>query len=68
MIELKILHTSLETTIADGLEQLLAYMDRCAAHEGHLAVFDRTPTKTWEDKVFHRQEQRQGHILDVWGM
>ena len=41
VIECKVLHGSLERTIAEGLEQTAAYMDRCAAQEGHLVIIDR---------------------------
>ena len=40
----------------DGLERTAAYMDHCAAQEGHLVIFDRRAGK-WEDKVFHRTER-----------
>ena len=68
VIELKVLHKNLEQTITTGLEQTWAYMDRCAASAGHLVIFDRTPGKPWEEKVFHRQEQVRGHSIHVWGM
>jgi hypothetical protein len=31
-------------------------------------IFDRTPGKPWEQKLFHRQEHVQGHSIHVWGM
>ncbi|MYF51433.1 MAG: hypothetical protein F4220_14970 [Gammaproteobacteria bacterium] len=68
MIECKVLHGSLERTTSDGVEQTLAYMDRCAAHEGHLVVFDRTPDKPWDDKVFQCDESAGGRTVHVWGM
>jgi hypothetical protein len=68
VIELKLLHKSLEQTITTGLEQTWAYMDRCAASEGHLVIFDRTPGKPWEDKMFHRHEHVREHSIHVWGM
>ena len=51
----------------DGLEQTAAYMDRCAAQEGHLVIFDRRAGK-WEDKVFHRTERVGKGDMHVWGM
>ena len=39
--ECKILHKTLDQTIAEGLEQTAAYMDRCDAEAGHLVIFDR---------------------------
>ena len=69
VIECKVLHGSPERTIAEGLEQTAAYMDRCAAEEGHLVVVDRTEGKRWAGKVFHRRmTSRDGTAIDVWGM
>ena len=69
VIECKVLHKSLEQTIAEGLEQTAAYMDRCAASAGHLVIFDRRDGRLWDDKVFHdRRVSNQGVEIDVWGM
>ena len=69
VIECKILHKSLEQTIADGLEQTSEYMDRCAAEAGHLVIFDRREGERWEDKIFHfRRTSISGVEIDVWGM
>ncbi|MXX39308.1 MAG: ATP-binding protein [Gemmatimonadetes bacterium] len=69
VIECKVLHKSLEQTIAEGLEQTAAYMDRCAASAGHLVIFDRRKDRQWDDKVFHeRRVSNQGVEIDVWGM
>ena len=68
VIELKVLHRSLSQTLQSGLEQTWQYMDRCAASEGHLVVFDRTPNKSWEEKLFQRRETVHGHSIGVWGM
>jgi hypothetical protein len=68
VIELKVLHKSLAQTLTTGLQQTWEYLDRCAAEEGHLVIFDRTPGKVWEEKLFQRQETVQGKIVRVWGM
>ncbi|ETW98272.1 AAA-like domain-containing protein [Candidatus Entotheonella palauensis] len=68
VIELKILYKNLEQTIEAGLEQTWAYMDRCATADGHLVIFDRTPGKPWEDKIFQRQGTFRGHVIEIWGM
>jgi hypothetical protein len=70
VLELKIVHGGLETTIAEGLEQTRAYMDRCAADEleGHLILFDRDPAKPWADKIFRREATCRGTPITVWGM
>jgi len=68
VIEFKVLHKSLEQTLAAGLQQTWEYMDRCATDEGHLVIFDRTPGKSWEEKIYRRQEQVHGKTVTVWGM
>ena len=69
VIECKILHKSLEQTIADGLKQTAEYMDRCDAEAGHLVIFDRREDRRWEDKIFHsRRASASGVEIDIWGM
>ena len=68
VIECKVLHRGLERTLREGLEQTRAYMDRCAAAEGHLVLFDRTEGKSWDDKVYRREETEGGASVVVWGM
>ena len=67
MVECKLLYKSLEQTVSEGLEQTRAYMDRCAADEGHLVVFDRTAGVSWEDKIFRRDDTAEPRVT-VWGM
>lgn len=67
VLELKILHKGLDSTLATGLQQIGEYQDRSAAEEGHLIIFDRS-AKPWENKLFHRQERVRGHAIEVWGM
>ena len=68
VVECKVLHGSLERTIAQGLEQTRAYMDRCSAREGHLVIFDRTAGAAWDDKVFRRERVDADPDVTVWGM
>ena len=68
VIELKVVHGSLERTLADGLAQTSEYMDRCGADQGHLVIFDRDPRKPWEQKIFRRNEAHGGRAIAVWGM
>ena len=68
VIECKVLHRGPERTLREGLEQTRAYMDRCAAAEGHLVLFDRTEGKSWDDKVYRREETEGGAPVAVWGM
>lgn len=45
------------------------YMDHCGAESGHLVVFDRLPSRTWEEKIFRREESAGGDApVTVWGM
>ena len=68
VIECKVLRRGLERTLREGLEQTRAYMDRCATAEGHLVLFDRSEGKSWDDKVYRREETEGGAPVEVWGM
>ncbi|MEW6379429.1 MAG: ATP-binding protein [bacterium] len=68
VIELKILHKSLDNTIEQGLKQIMEYMDRCTADQGHLVIFDRSEGKKWEEKIFRRKEKYQNKSIAIWGM
>ncbi len=67
-VECKLRRKSLERTIAEGIEQLGGYMRRCGAAEGHLVVFDRSEKRSWDQKVFRREESVDGRKVTVWGM
>ena len=68
VIECKVLHKSLDRTVREGVEQTAGYMDRCAAQAGHLVVFDRSPDRQWDEKIFRREESADGRTVIVWGM
>ena len=68
VVECKILRGSLDATIREGLEQTLAYMDKCNAESGHLVIFDRDESKPWEEKIFRREESLGGRAVTVWGV
>jgi hypothetical protein len=38
------------------------------AEEAHLVIFDRTPGRSWEEKIFRREEVFAGRPITVWGM
>ena len=67
MIERKILRGRLDKTLEKSLPQTAGYMDRCAAAEGHLVIFDRSK-KLWKEKVYRRIEEFDGTPIKVWGM
>ena len=59
----------LERTVAEGVEQTAAYMDRCDAEAGHLVVFDRNEERSWDEKVFRdSRTANRGVEITVWGM
>ena len=69
VLELKILRGDLEKTIEKGLEQTAAYMDLCGSvDEGHFIVFDRSGSKTWDERIWHENRQYLGRTITVWGM
>jgi hypothetical protein len=69
VLELKIKRNSLEKTIEDGLRQTWEYMDRAGTvDEGHFIIFDRTPGKPWDEKIWHKECQYNDQKIMVWGM
>ncbi|MCS6997392.1 MAG: ATP-binding protein, partial [Casimicrobiaceae bacterium] len=68
VLELKLLHKSLEHTLNEGLPQTAAYADACAAEEAHLILFDRRPEQTWDHKIWQQTLTHQGRNITVWGM
>ena len=71
VVECKVRHArrGLERTVAEGVEQTVAYMDRCGAEAGHLVVFDRDERRSWDEKVFQRRRRAEsGAEIAVWGM
>jgi hypothetical protein len=68
VLEMKVIQRSLDTTLAQGLQQTAEYMDRCAASEGHLILFDRNSEKMWEQKIFRREASEGSKAITVWGM
>ena len=68
VVELKIRYGKLDTTIREALKQTWEYMDKCGTSSGHIIIFDRSPTRSWDEKIFRREEFYQGHSITVWGM
>jgi len=71
VLELKVLrptgHRGLDATLAEGLEQTADYADRCRADEAHLILFDRRPGRSWEERIWRREERRGERVIQVWG-
>ena len=68
VIECKLIRGSREHTIREALGQISTYMDACDANEGHLALFDRDPDKSWQEKIFHEERQASAGTIVAWGM
>ena len=69
VVECNVRREDLERTIADGVAQTHANLDRCGVEAGHLIVFDRSPERTWEQKIFRRGASPGIDVpVTVWGM
>ena len=68
VVECKLRRGELDRTVAEGVKQTRAYLDRCGAEAGHLIVFDRTPERSWEEKIFRHAPRGDGVPVTVWGM
>jgi len=69
VLELKIKRGDLDTVISSGLQQTWEYMDTAGSvDEGHLIIFDRTQEKSWDERIWHRRCEYNGHPILVWGM
>ena len=69
VLELKIRRGSLGTIIEQGLKQTWAYMDAVGSvDEGHLIIFDRDKQLSWDERIWHRPCEYNGHPIMVWGM
>jgi hypothetical protein len=74
VLELKIKYS--EDTLGKGLDHQLAngelaagtadYIDLCNAHEAHLLLFDRDPTKKWEEKISNEIVTFKNKQIHVW--
>jgi len=65
VIEIKLLRGP--STLKNGLTQTAQYMETSGATEGHLFVFDKSPDKSWSEKIYQRTETQNGKSITVWG-
>jgi hypothetical protein len=65
-IELKIYYN--DKYIENGLNQLASYMDKLDCREGWLAVFDRRPDVTWDDKIKMQKKIVDGKTITIVGL
>lgn len=64
VLELKVKQS--KSTLAEGLEQTIKYMDSSQATEGHLLIFDRDPSKTWKEKQHRSKKIFKNHLIHIW--
>jgi len=64
-IELK-LHRG-EKSRTEGLRQLADYIDKLHAEEGWLVLFDRTPGRSWDERIYWETEESGGRRLHIVG-
>jgi hypothetical protein len=65
VIELKVYKD--QKTLPDGLLQTAEYMDIAGALEGYLVIFDKRD-KTWEEKIYTKQEHVGTKTITVLGL
>ena len=69
VLELKIKRGAIEHIIEEGLAQTAEYMDLVGSvDEGHLIIFDRDSSKSWDERIWHEPRTYQGRTIVVWGM
>ena len=67
VIEIKLLRGALETVVRKGLEQTADYAWRVGADESHLMIFDRDTDRTWDERIWRRDEHHGDLPITVWG-
>ena len=71
VLELKLIYRNdgADTVVGKGVQQTAGYMQRFAASEGHLLLFDRRKDKSWDERIWVKQEQSAaGKAIIVWGL
>jgi hypothetical protein len=64
-IELKILQN--ERNRSQSLSQILSYMDKVGSDTGWLVIFDRDAKKSWDEKIYMKEETVSGKRVVVAG-
>jgi len=64
-LELKLFYD--KSSISAGLEQLCDYIERCKCNEGWLIMFDRSTEKSWDEKIYIKEEMVRGKKITVVG-
>jgi hypothetical protein len=56
------------SVLAQGLEQVARYADASGADEAHLVICDERPGRSWDEKIYEREEKQGDRTIRVWGM
>ena len=67
VIEIKLRRGALETVLEQALEQTAGYAHHVGADEAHLIVFDCDADRTWDEKIWRRDEKAGELNITVWG-
>jgi hypothetical protein len=57
-----------EKSLEKGIRQTLGYMDVYGVTEGWLALFNRTPGLSWEEKIYMNRQTVDGKTVTVVGL
>ena len=49
-------------------EQCAQYLDTLKLTEGWMPIFDKSKTKTWDEKIYTRDESFNGKTIHVLGL
>ena len=56
-----------EGYLKKGYSQLLEYMDKCGVSEGSILIFDKNSGKSWDERIFMKEELLSGKRVMVFG-
>jgi hypothetical protein len=57
-----------DEVISKGLQQVSRYADESNADESHLVICDERPGRSWDEKIFEREEKTGGRNVKIWGL
>jgi len=57
-----------EKVISQGLKQTSDYVRRVGADEAHLIIFNRSKGRSWDEKIWRREELFEDLTITIWGV
>jgi Holliday junction resolvase len=57
-----------ESYYRKGLEQAARYIDILGCKEGWVVVFDQRTGKTWDEKIYKKQETLNDIVIHIYGI